>query len=43
MEGFLNVLAKVLESVAHFTSASTSIIIIYQPEKPECLKKDENK
>ncbi|MGN0631642.1 MAG: cyclic lactone autoinducer peptide [Ruminococcus sp.] len=43
MEIILNMLAKILEAAANFTSASTSIIMIYQPEKPECLKNAEEK
>lgn len=43
MEFILNMLAKVLEAAANFTAASTSIIMLYQPEKPNCLKNDEKR
>ena len=38
MDNILEVLAKVLDKAGDFASTSTSAIIFYQPEKPECMK-----
>lgn len=39
----LNIVAKVIEKTAKVSANSTSIIIAYQPKKPECLKEAKEK
>lgn len=41
METILTVLAKVIEIAANTAADSTSLVLFYQPEKPECLKKND--
>lgn len=42
MEIILTAIAKIMETAANFASISTSVILIYQPKKPECLCKNDS-
>lgn len=42
MDMILETLARVFEVAGNFAATSTSMVLIYQPEKPACLKKSDS-